>query len=149
MLSEHFQSCSWDFLQPLSVLSPCLLLLLWLHPGRTFSRIKVSCTVLGLCFHLVCGSSCQSWGSTQALVPAQTLLQHFHLHCCQYCDKRQSLVTLLELMTLHLGRLSDTRGRYLFSTANAGSTAHLLINLNHSHTEKPLYFTMINSVRST
>lgn len=61
------------------------------------------------------------------------------LHCCQYCDKRQLLVTLLELMTLHLGRLADTCGRYLFSTANAGSNAHLLINLHQSYRKAHVY----------
>lgn len=55
------------------------------------------------------------------------------LHCCQYCDKRQSPVALLELMTFHLGRLAGTCGRYLFSTANAGSNAHLLINLHQPY----------------
>lgn len=89
---------------------PPFLFFLWPHHGRKFFRIKVPRTVWRLYFHLVCGSTCQCWGSTQALVPAQTLLQHF---CLQPA-------------------LSDTCGIYLFSTANAGSNAHL-INLNQSY----------------
>lgn len=112
---------------------PPFLFFLWLHPGRTFSRTKVPCTVLGLCFHLVCGSPCQCWGSTQALHRHSSSTSACSLHCCQYCSKRQLLVTLLEWMTLHLGRLAGTCGRYLFSTANAGSNAHLLINLHQSY----------------
>lgn len=68
---------------------------------RPSSRIKRSRAILWLCFHVVCNSPFQCWGSHTGtrLVPTQTLLQRASacsLHCWQYCDKRQSLVTLLE-----------------------------------------------------
>lgn len=67
---------------------------------RVSFKIKGSCAILWLCFHFVCNFPFQCWGPTQA----RAWSPHKHsssasacsLHCWQYCEKWQSLVTLLE-----------------------------------------------------
>lgn len=109
MLSEHFQSCSWDFLQPSFVLSPLPFLLMTPSWENIFQNKGATCSFgavlpLGL------------WLSLPVL--------GFHTGTGPCTDTPPAPLP---------AACTVTCGIYLFSIANAGSNAHLLINLNQSH----------------
>lgn len=118
----HFSPHSWHFLHPVSMfpLSSPSEHHAWKAPSRT--------AVLHATLHTAC-SPFKHFSSASAC----------SLHCWNTVIKDDRLSLSFNGCP---ARQSGRCERYLCSTAKTGSGAQLLINLNHSHKEKPLYSTM-------